>query len=356
MIINRVLRWIPLSKRDCGSFVRFVSSEVDVIRDSIHHMFEQRSINHQSIDIYFEKYKEKMNTDHCAYLMFRAGRKSYAIQNKYIKLIAETIEKESSKSVTDLQIGQLLYGLRMHYENPAVMKYVHVVNGLIHDDLELNNRYISMALSGLRGLSSTSTPVRTLCHTLSTKLLKTDDNFIIADWFNALYGLQGMRSEQGEAIGLLTAVVARRPKTAHNIRGRGTAMCFLGLRGMSSSHPAVRAVIRSMTEFLEEIYPVTLEEIAIGNIFFSMQRFDSAHQEVRNLLTVVSRHATHVTKPLTGLTVRYHIRINHNSISLIPLLPCHIRLALYFTDFSKCRLNMKRCDRFLGLSILEWCL
>jgi hypothetical protein len=302
MLMRTLRRNSSIICRSCGCS-RVTTANVDAITESIHIIFDQRIINAATIDSHFDQFKDQMTTEHYAFLMFRAGRKSYSIQTKYVKLIADALEAENSKTVTDLQIGQLIYGLRMHYETPVVAKYITVVNGLIHKDLQLNSRFISLALTGLRGLSSSSSPVRTLAHTLSTKLLQMDDRFMTVDWCNALYGLQGMRSEHGEAIGLLTGIIARRPIKVHSISGRNIAMCLLSLRGMSSTHPAVRSIIHQMTKFLEDVYPVSLDEIAIGNLFFSMQRFDSRHTEVRNLLAMTARYVTHVTKPFTGLTV-----------------------------------------------------
>ena len=102
-----------------------------------------------------------------------------------------------------------------------------------------------------------------------------------------------MRSEEPEAIALLTAILRRPVFGSSSLGPRGLSMCIFGLQGMSSDLPVVRhaiAVITDMLMQLEHRYSpqkLTIDEYAVSNMFYGMQRFDSQHTEVGVLCGVL---------------------------------------------------------------------
>lgn len=209
---------------------------------------------------------------------------------------------EQSDSTLDAQaVSNSLYGLQlMSSDHVEVRTLLTVLSSkveictVIMSALEVRN-----CLSGLKMMKSDHAEVRTLLQVLVARVLGCEEGFTGVMLCDMLYGLQGMSTHHSESVTLLSSLLTGYVKKVSNLEHQyqpsplplpltalALSRALYGLQRADTSHLIVRQIVELLTRLLTDS-PDVFTADNIGMALYGMQHMSSECVETRNLLTIM---------------------------------------------------------------------
>ena len=203
---------------------------------------------------------------------------------------------EQSDSTLDAQaVSNSLYGMQlMSSDHVEVRTLLSVLSSKIDictvlmSALEVRN-----CLSGLKMMKSDHAEVRTLLQVLVPRVLGCEEGFTGVMLCDMLYGLQGMSTQHSESVTLLSSLMKGSVKKVSQLEhqplpltAHALSRALYGLQRADTSHLIVRQIIELLTRLLTDS-PDIFTADNIGMALYGMQHMSSDCVETRNLLTIL---------------------------------------------------------------------
>jgi len=151
----------------------------------------------------------------------------------------------------------------------------------------LNGQEIGNALYGLQGMSSNEKAVLNLLSALSVKISQSKELLRAQEIGNALYGLQKMSSNENEVLGLISALTVKISQSKDILKAQEIGNALYGLQGMSSSKKEVLNLIAALSTKISQSQEL-LDTQNIGNALYGLQSMNSDQKEVLDLLSTLA--------------------------------------------------------------------
>jgi hypothetical protein len=142
---------------------------------------------------------------------------------------------------------------------------------------------VGNALYGIQGMSSDNAEVRAMLSALVSKVESCREALSAQEMGNTLYGIQGMSSDSAEVRAMLSALVPKVETCREALSAQEMSNALYGIQGMSSDSAEVRAMLSALASKVESCREA-LSAQAVSNTLYGMQVMSSKHAEHLTLL------------------------------------------------------------------------
>ena len=210
-------------------------------------------------------------------------------------------------------VGQCLFGLQsMSSSRAEVRALLSVLTRHIEQsDSTLDAQAISNSLYGMQMMSSDYGEVRRLLTVLSSKIEICTVIMSAQEVKNCLFGLKMMKSDHAEVRTLLQVLVPRVLGCEEGFTGMMMSDMLYGLQGMSTQHSESVTLLSSLLEgYVEALnlehqfqplpLPLPLTALALSRALYGLQRADTSHLIVRQIIELLTGLLTDSPDVLTA--------------------------------------------------------
>lgn len=145
-----------------------------------------------------------------------------------------------------------------------------------------------MALYGMNGMNSDQTAVRALMAQITRLISKSKLTFSGQTVADGLYGIRGMTYDCPELRGILSAIAGSIDSSKGKLEAFEVSNALNGLQGVSSEMYEVRQIVSKLADKMQRS-KVTMRSQNIARALLGMQRFSAESTEVRYLLKQLTR-------------------------------------------------------------------
>jgi hypothetical protein len=233
------------------------------------------------------------------------GMKGMRSDNEAVRSLLEVITpkiSDCSDSFGGREIGSFLYGLQsMSSDALEVRALLKAFVGKVSvSTAALKPQEIGNALYGLRGMRSNHVEVRLLLEQINRLARGVAMPLGAQALSNGLNGLNSMDSSTGgdQLVELLSFLGQQLADCAEDFSIKDLSGAFFGLRGVSCSDDAVRAIVSDLTARLKRC-PDPLDPGSLAMIFYGIRSMSNDGSEVPLLLEVLVGKLMNVDKNLS---------------------------------------------------------